>query len=123
MASPRKHNAAARDPLHQDDRHFPPPGEQLVPIVEAAASIGLCIHARTALRWANHGRHGMRLRSVKIRRARCTTVNEMRRWIDAIHRHQQEVQAAPCLDEATATHVLRAHGLPAASRTRNRLPA
>lgn len=61
---------------------FPREGETLVPVVEAAAELGLSITPRTALRWCTSGRAGIRLRSTKVTGRRLTTVGELRRWLD-----------------------------------------
>ena len=86
----------------------------LLPVVDAAAAIGISIGARTSLRWSINGRAGERLTTIRVRGRLCTTVPELRRWFAATAARQEKARctpAAPGLDQRGADKVLDAYQL------------
>lgn len=89
-------------------------GERLGRIIDVAESIGMPISNATALRWAIHGRKGVRLWSVKGGRGRLTSRTALLQFLEAVDRIERpwapREQAPQTPAEADA--VLAAFGIP-----------
>ncbi len=78
-------------------------------VVDAARAEGLRVSPKTALRWALHGAHGVRLETIRVGGRRLTSRAAIRRFVAA-----QQRDAAPeasTLDRGAADAVLASHGL------------
>ncbi|MGE3174467.1 MAG: DUF1580 domain-containing protein [Planctomycetota bacterium] len=84
-------------------------------IVRAAASIGITITSKTAIRWALRGANGVLLETVKIGGRRLTSEAALRRFIAAT---QQQPEGIEHLADKDADRVLAAYGLSRADSAR-----
>lgn len=89
-------------------------GERLEPITAVAASFGVEVCAKSAIRWCLSGRRGIRLPSVKLGRQRFTTRSAFVAWLDATNQQPGEQPAG--LGIAEADEVLASFGLPREAR-------
>jgi hypothetical protein len=81
-------------------------------VVDVAAARGLKISSKTAIRWSTYGKRGVRLPSLRIAGARCTTAAAFDAWLQAIAVAESGVVTAPAgLSPLEAEQVLAAHGL------------
>ena len=81
-------------------------------VVEVAAARGLKITSKTAVRWSTHGKRGVRLPSLRIAGARCTTAAAFDAWLQAVAAAEAGTVAAPAgLSPVEAERVLASHGL------------
>lgn len=86
---------------------------KLLPVVDAAIEIGIRIGARTALRWAIHGRNGgPALTTVRAKGRLHTTVPELCRWLAATAtKPAQSGARSAVLDGPSSERILEAFGL------------
>lgn len=96
--------------MHQGDI---PPTDRLMTVSEAAeAVLGRSVTARSALRWAIHGRSGVRLPTVRgIRGQRCCTVATFRAWLVASSGDDVTATDATSRTDPAADAGLRALGV------------
>jgi hypothetical protein len=84
--------------------------EGLLLVRDAAASEGITISSKTALRWCLSGVRGLRLESVKIRGRRMTSRLALRRFIAATQ-NRAVAGGTDVIDSVAAEAVLVSNGL------------
>ena len=81
-------------------------------VVDVAAARGLKISSKTAIRWSTHGKRGVRLPSLRIAGARCTTAAAFDLWLQAVAAAEAGIATAPAgLSVVEVERVLASHGL------------